>query len=208
MKHEWRKHEKNIYLPKKIPMSIEMPTIKYFVISGKGNPNSDMFAEYIGVLYSVSYAIKMSYKWDIVPQDYYEYTVYPLEGVWDIADKSKYVPGAINKDNLAFELMIRQPSFLNEELAKEIIEKTKKKKPHVLLDSVEFKEIDEKSCVQMLHLGSYDSEPASFDLMKQYCIDNNLKRISMKHREIYLTDARKTTPDKNKTVLRFKVEKL
>ena len=206
IKHEWRKHEKKLYLPKNIPSVIDIPSLKYFVISGKVNPNSELFGEYIGVLYSLSYAVRMSYKWDKIPKGYYEYTVYPLEGIWDIADKSKYIPGIVNKDNLKFDLMIRQPDFLDEDLVKVIIDQTKKKKYHKLLEEVELKIITEDKCVQMLHLGSYDSEHISFDIMKQFCIDNNIERLSMKHREIYLTDARKTAPEKNKTVLRFKVK--
>ena len=131
---------------------IDIPKLNYFVISGKVNPNSELFGEYIGVLYSLSYEVRMSYKWDDIPKGYYEYTVYPLEGVWDIADKSKYIPGIVDKDNLKFDLMIRQPEFLDKELVKLIIEKTKKKKYHKLLEEVEFKTIAEDKCVQMLHL--------------------------------------------------------
>ena len=131
MKQEWRKHEKDVYIPKTKPQFIKVPSFKYLVLSGRTNPNSELFAEYIGVLYSLSYAVRMSYKWEEVPKGYYEYTVYPLEGVWDIADKSKYVPGVIDKDNLAFELMIRQPSFLNEELAIEIARKFVMKKAYL-----------------------------------------------------------------------------
>ena len=206
MKREWRKQEKNYYLPKNMPELIEVPPFSYFVIKGQGNPNDEAFREYITVLYSLSYALKMSHKWDNPPKGYYEYAVYPLEGVWSIADMSKYVPGVIDKDNLAFELMIRQPDFITDDLANHIIDLTKTKKPHKLLDEIEFKIINEQSCVQMLHLGSYDDEPNSFESMKQFCNNNGLKRISRKHREIYLTDARKTAPEKLKTVLRFKVE--
>ncbi|NBI27963.1 GyrI-like domain-containing protein [Chengkuizengella marina] len=206
MKKEWRKHEKEIYLPKNKPELVEIPSFNYFMIKGKGNPNEETFGEYIAVLYSLSYGTRMSYKWRNPPQNYYEYTVYPLEGVWDIADKSKYIPGVVDKDNLAFELMIRQPSFVTETFANQLIELTKQKKPHRLLEEVEFKTIEEGRCVQMLHLGSYDDEPISFEIMKQFCIQNDLKRISMKHREIYLSDFRKTKTENLKTVLRFKVQ--
>lgn len=206
MKKEWRKHEKHIYLPKQKPVLIDVPKFNYFTIKGSGNPNDDFFAEYIGVLYSVSYAVRMSYKTDNHPVGYYEYTVYPLEGIWDIADKSKHTEGFLDKNNLVFELMIRQPEFVTEDFAQRIIEKTKNKKPHKLLDQIEFKTIAEGKCVQMLHIGSYDDEPKSFDMMDKYCKENNLERISMKHREIYLTDARKTEPEKLKTVLRYKVK--
>ncbi|MCK8061598.1 MULTISPECIES: GyrI-like domain-containing protein [unclassified Fusibacter] len=203
MKHEWRKHEKEIYLPKKTPQVIDLKSIGYFTLKGEGNPNDPFFADYIQALYAVSYAVKMSYKSDDVPQGYYDYAVYPLEGVWDLKDKAK---GAKDKDNLVFELMIRQPDFLTEDLAKCFIEKAYASKKLDLIKQVEFKTITDGLCVQMLHLGSYDDEPASFDLMQAYCKEHGLTRISMTHREIYLTDARKTSPDKQKTVLRFKVE--
>lgn len=208
MKHEWRKHEKEIYLPKNKPVIIDVPNYKYLVISGAVNPNSQLFGEYIGVLYSLSYGVRMSYKWKTIPKDYYEYTVYPLEGVWDIADKSKYTPGVVDKDNLQFELMIRQPDFLDKDLFEEVMKLTLKKKYHKLLNEVVFKDISENTCIQMLHNGSYDNEYISFKLMDEYCIKNSFKRISMKHREVYLTDARRTLPEKNKTVLRFKVKSI
>ena len=208
MKKEWRKHEKNIYLPKNQPTLIEVPKFNYFTICGSGNPNNDFFGEYIKVLYSVSYAVRMSYKSDNPPEDYYNYTVYPLEGVWDIADKSMKKGNVIDKDNLVFELMIRQPEFVTKDFAQRIIEKTKDKKPHNLIDEIEFKTIDEGKCVQMLHLGSYDDEPVSFSMMDKYCNENSLERISMKHREIYLSDFRKTMPEKLKTVLRYKVKEI
>lgn len=208
MKKEWRKHEKHIYLPKQKPVLIDVPKFNYFTIEGTGNPNDDFFGEYIAVLYSVSYAVRMSYKSNNPPIGYYEYTVFPLEGVWDIADKSKYIEGVLDKNNLAFELMIRQPEFITEDFAQRIIKNTKTKKPHKLLDKIEFKTIEEGKCVQMLHKGSYDDEPGSFAMMDKYCKENNLERISMKHREIYLNDARKTPSQKLKTVLRYKVKDL
>ncbi|MCG8483487.1 MAG: GyrI-like domain-containing protein [Clostridia bacterium] len=207
MKKEWRKQEKHIYLPKSKPEFIEIPSFQYFTIEGKGNPNQPFFEQYISVLYALSYAVRMSYKWDNPPRGHYEYTVYPLEGVWDIDDKDRYVEGVLDKDNLAFELMIRQPGFVTDDLVSQVVALTQKKKPHELLDQVEFKTINEGSCVQMLHIGPYDDEPESFKLMEQYCAENNIKRTSMKHREIYLSDPRKTTPEKLKTVLRFKAEK-
>lgn len=103
-------------------------------------------------------------------------------------------------------LMIRQPDFVTVDFAERIIERTKEKKPHDLLEQVKFISIKEGKCIQMLHLGSYDSEPDSFAIMNQYGQENNLERLSMKHREIYLNDARKTKVDKLKTVLRYKVK--
>ncbi len=209
MKHEWRKKEKGIYIPKNKPELITLPSFKFFMIEGKGNPNDDFFAEYIEVLYSVSYAVKMSPKAGIAPMDYFEYTVYPLEGVWDISDEAKKnYTGHLDKNSLIFNLMIRQPDFVTDKFVQDIIERTKKKKPHELLERVKFGVIDEGECVQMLHLGSYDNEPESFKQMEAYCKENNLIRESKPHREIYLSDARKVTPEKLKTVLRFKVKNI
>ena len=208
MKHEWRKKEKEIYLPKNKPELIDIPEFKYFTIRGEGNPNSESFSEYIGVLYALSYAVKMSYKKGIEPQGYYDYTVYPLEGVWDIKkDARKNETGTINKDDLVFKLMIRQPDFVDSDFFHTILEITKEKKPHDLLDSVSFESVKEGLCVQMLHLGSYDDEPHSFNIMENFTMERRFKRTSKMHKEIYLTDATKTVAEKLKTVLRFKVAK-
>ncbi len=207
MKHEWKKSEKQFYLPKNKPELINVPKFKFYTIEGKGNPNNDSFAEYIGVLYSLSYGIKMSPKKGIEPKGYFDYTVYPLEGIWDISEKAKKsYNGTINKDDLIFKLMIRQPDFVENDFALQILEHTKKKKPHDLLDKVNFEEIIEGDCVQMLHLGSYDNEPESFKLMDKFADNYNYKRKTMTHKEIYLSDARKVSPDKLKTVLRFNIE--
>jgi hypothetical protein len=208
MKHEWRKHEKHFYLPKAVPEIIEVPSFSFFTIEGEGNPNDDHFPDYIQALYSVSYAIKMSPKKNMAPDNYSEYTVYPLEGVWDIKDEAKKnYSGTLDKNDLKFKLMIRQPNFVTTDFAMQMLAYTKEKKKTALLDKVCFESIQEGLCIQMLHKGPYDDEPASFLLMEQFAQDNNLKRISRRHREIYLNDARKTQADKLKTVLRFQVQK-
>ena len=206
MKHEWKKAEKAFYQPKAKPELIHIPKFSFFTIHGQCNPNSEQFGEYIGVLYSLSYAVKMSPKKDNAPVGYFDYTVYPLEGVWDITEEAKQkTMTVIDKDALVFDLMIRQPNFVTTDYASNIIEQVKKSKPHPLLNEVCFIEIEEGACVQMLHNGSYDNEPQSFEQMEAFCKENNLQRKSKIHREIYLSDARKVSPDKLKTVLRFSV---
>lgn len=207
-KHEWRKQEKQFYQPKNKPEQIDVPAFKFITLAGEGNPNSPFFAECIGVLYSLSYAIKMTpKKMDNPPDGYHDYTVYPLEGVWDINEEAKKnFKGKINKDDLVFKIMIRQPDFVTEAFFSEMLEVVKKKKPHALLTEAKFESITEGKCVQMLHIGSYDDEPASFQIMEEYAEANNLKRLSKMHREIYLSDFRKVAPDKLKTVLRFNVD--
>ena len=207
MKYEWRKNEKNFYLPKATPELIKIPSFNFFAIDGKGNPNDDFFSEYIGVLYSLSYAVKMSPKSRIYSKNYFEYTVYPLEGIWDISEKAKKSKSStLDKNEFIFTLMIRQPDFVTKDYSREIINKTKKKKPHELLDSVNFTSLEEGECVQLMHTGSYDNEPLSFKIMEEYCEKNNLIRESKRHREIYLSDVRKVPAEKLKTVLRFKIK--
>ena len=207
MKYEWKKAERARYLPKNKPEIILLPTFKFYSIKGKGNPNDDSFGEYIGVLYSLAYAIRMSQKTGFAPDDFFEYTVYPLEGVWDISEEAKQkYNGVLNKDDLVFNLMIRQPDFVTKEFAEEAIERTMKKKLHDLLEKVGFIELEEGKCVQMMHLGGYDNESETFEIMEKFCKDNGLVRESKKHREIYISDPRKVKPDKLKTTLRFQVK--
>ena len=208
MKHEWRKSEKAFYLPRSRPEVVDVPEYSYIVLSGEGNPNSEFFSECISALYSVAYAIKMNLKKvPDPPVNYLDWTVYPLEGVWDISEKAKAnFDGKLNKDELIFDLMIRQPDFVSADFFQEMLELTQNKKPHKLLERVRFERIKDGKCVQMLHVGSFDSEPESFSKMEAFALDMNLKRRSKAHREIYLSDFRKVPEEKLKTVLRFQVD--
>jgi hypothetical protein len=208
IKYEWRKKEKLVYLPKNKPEIIDVPAYQFISIRGAGNPNSPLFSEYIGVLYSLSYAIKMTLKkLDNQAPNYVDYTVYPLEGVWDINEVAKKnFSGTINKDDLVFKLMIRQPDFISQAFFEEMLTLVKKKKPHKFLEQVQFEKITEGKCIQMLHIGSYDKESESFQLMEAFADTQNLTRRSKVHREIYLSDFRKVAEEKLKTVLRFKVD--
>lgn len=207
MKYEWKKEAKHLYLPKEQPELITVPAMKFFTLRGQGNPNSEQFAEEVGVLYALSYAVKMMPKKNITPEGYFEYAVFPLEGVWDLSDEAKSLD-YLDKNKLVYTIMIRQPDFVTDDIAQIAIDTAKQKKPHNLYDKIKFESIEEGMCVQMMHIGSYDSEPESFAKMEEYCQRNNLKRKSRTHREIYITDARKASPEKQKTVLRFKVEEI
>lgn len=207
MKYEWRKKEKEYYIPKEKPQLVEIPKFKFFTLKGQGNPNSEEFKECIGVLYSLSYAIRMMPKNGIIPDGYFEYTVYPLEGVWDLTEKGRFEK-TLNKDELVYKLMIRQPDFVTEEIIKMAINIVKKKKYHPLLEKVEFEYIKEGLSVQMLHVGPYDDEPRTFTVMKEFCIENNLEIKTLAHKEIYISDFRKTEASKLKTVLRYSVKQM
>ncbi len=206
MKHEWRKKEKAVYLSKNAPEFIQLPAYQFLSISGKGNPNSEAFSEYISVLYALSYAIKMTLKKECELEGYFDYTVYPLEGVWDISEEAKKAfDGTVNKNELVFTLMIRQPHFVTANFVEKMKVLTRARKPHRLLDQVKFEKIEEGPCIQMLHIGSYDTEDASFRRMEHFAQTQQLERLSKVHREIYLSDFRKVAPEKLKTALRFQV---
>jgi hypothetical protein len=205
MKYEWKKQGKELYLPKNKPEIVNVPSFKFFMIDGMGNPNGEDFSEAVGVLYALSYALKMLPKKGIIPEGYFDYTVFPLEGIWDLKEEARELE-ILDKNSLIYKIMIRQPDFVTNELAQEVIKSVMSKKPHPLLQRVEFNSIEEGLCVQMLHLGPYEEEPRSFSIMEDYCLQNNLNRICKVHKEIYISDARKSQPDKLKTVLRFKVE--
>ena len=204
MKHEWRKSEKKLYTPKQKPEIITVPKLNFLMIDGFGNPNSKDFAEKIEVLYSLAYAIKMMPKSGYTPEGYFEYTVYPLEGIWDLTEVGRK-QATLLKDELIYTIMIRQPEFVTQEVVEKALEKVEKKKPNPLLSEVTFGELEEGLSVQMLHLGSYDNEGESFKEMKEFIANNNLEITSLQHREIYLSDARKVTQEKLKTVLRYRV---
>lgn len=205
MKHEWRKKEKNYYMPIAKPEIVNMEKLKFIQIKGSGNPNSEEFSEKVGTLYSLAYAIKMMPKKGITPIGYFDYTVYPLEGIWDLKEESRN-DEVFDKNNLVYTIMIRQPKFVNEAVFQEAIDIVKKKNKNILLDEVEFCTIDEGMCVQMMHIGPFDDEYKTFEVMKQFCEDNNLLIKNKAHREIYISDFRKTSQEKLKTVLRYMVE--
>ncbi|MGI6114288.1 MAG: GyrI-like domain-containing protein [Mahellales bacterium] len=207
MKHEWRKHEKELYIPKQKPQLISVPEQKFFMIEGKGNPNSDEFQEKVAVLYSLAYAVRMMPKQGYTPEGYFEYTVYPLEGLWDLTEEGRKLD-TLDKDELLYTIMIRQPDFVTKQIADEAFQIVRKKNPHPLLDEVLFDTMEDGLSVQMLHVGPYDNEPQSFEKMKKFIEENHLEIKTLRHREIYLSDARKVEPAKLKTVLRYMVRKL
>ena len=205
MKYEWKKHEKALYLPKAVPAPVTVPEHAFFMIRGEGNPNGEAFLEAIGVLYALSYAVKMLPKKGDAPEGYYEYAVFPLEGVWDTAEPM--LPGeSLNKDALRYTLMIRQPDFVGEDGVCAALERTKHRKPNSLLEEVRFDTVPGETCVQLLHVGAYDDEPVSFAKMDEFVHAHSLTRTEEGHREIYLSNATRTEKNRLKTILRYRVK--
>lgn len=206
-KHEWRRHEKELYLPDPTPALIRVPAFRFLRIRGEGDPNKEPFNERIRALYPVAYGIKMTAKKPgRAPEGYRDFTVYPLEGVWDLKDEARpNSSGGINKDDLVYELMIRQPDFVTGEFFAEVLDEVKRRRPDPLLGEIDLVELREGPCVQMLHVGPFDREAESFAKMEAHAADQGLVRESKLHREIYLSDFRRTVPEKLKTILRFRV---
>lgn len=201
---DYRKDFKPLYLPPAEPVIVDVPEMPYLMLDGSGDPNGEAFGRQTEALYSLSYAVKMSYRGEEAPAGYYPYKVFPLEGVWDLLD---YTKPSTDKSNFKYTLMIRQPDFLTGEAFGRFLEQTRRKKPNPYLDQVRFGRMADGLCCQMMHIGSYDDEPASFARMEAYCEEQGYVRASKIHREIYLSDPRRTEPAKLKTVLRFRVEK-
>lgn len=207
MKNEWRKVEKELYLPQTSPVLVQIPKQRFFIIQGKGNPNGEDFAKRMEVLYSLAYAIRELPKRGFIPPDSYDYTVYPLEAVWSLTEKGKTLK-ALDKNEFLYTLMIRQPDFTDNDTVLKAFEIVRRKNPNDLLNEVMFEEIEEGMAVQILHVGSYDEGLSSFEKMHRFLEENDFQRRNKKHREIYLNDFRKTSPDKLKTVLRCQIEKI
>lgn len=204
MKYEWRKKDKELYLPKAIPTVIELSPLQYLTIKGEGNPNDLGFKAAIQALYAYSYGIKMSPKKGIETAGYFDYTVFPLEAFWD--SKVVPVPGQpLDKDQFIYHLMIRQPEFVTAELMTAVKAGVVKKIGADQAERVQLETITEGKNLQMLHVGSYDSEPVSFEIMSQYCQEHGLQRVGHVHKEIYLSNAEKVEASKLKTVLRFPI---
>lgn len=210
MAFDYKKEHKEFYMPKNKPSIVTVPQMNYLAVRGKGNPN-DEHGEYkksIELLYSIAFTIKMSYKGDYKIEGYFEYVVPPLEGFWwqDGIKGMDYN----KKDELNFISIIRLPDFVTEQDFKWAIETAAKKKK-VDFSKVEFLIYEEGLCVQCMHLGSFDEEPATVKLMDDYIKENGyITDISETrfHHEIYLSDPRRCEPSKLKTVIRHPIKKI
>lgn len=199
---------KTLYLPSaKSPSILEIPAMRFAMIDGSGDPNtSKEFEEAVGALYSVSYGIKMLPKKGAAPPGYFEYKVSALEGLWDMAEGKAFT--SANKSDFVWTLMIMQPDFVTEALFSEIKDQQIKKKGNPAIERIRYEEFAEGLCCQMMHIGPFDAEPATFSKMQYYTEANGYRRLEKRHHEIYLSDFRRTAPEKLKTVLRFRIIKV
>ena len=207
MAFDFKKEYKDFYLPSTKPAIVDIPAMNYLAVRGKGNPNEEggAYKQALEKLYGIAYTLKMSYKSDYRIEGFFEYVVPPLEGLWwaenggiDYADK----------EGFCFISMIRLPDFVTEkDVQWAVREATRKKKTD--FSQVEFFRYDEGLCLQCMHIGSYDDEPATIKAMEEYAKNqgymiaiDNFRR----HHEIYIGDPRKTPADKLKTVIRYPIQ--
>lgn len=202
MKYEWKKNEKNLYGVKQKPQFIEVPTAYYIMIKGEGNPNESDFSNRVSALYSLAYGIKMLFKnMEKEELEYSDFTVFPLEGIWEKSDDEEF-----DKNKLKYTIMIKQPYFITKEIFDLAFEKVKKKKPNELYDEVSFDCIESKKAIQILHIGSFDTEIESFEKLDNFANEMNLERSEKLHTEIYLNNKNLTAEDKLKIILRYNVK--
>jgi len=210
MAFDYKKEYKEFYLPKNKPSIVKVSKINYIAVRGKGNPNepNSEYMNSIGLLYAISFTIKMSYKGSYKIDGYFSYVVPPLEGFWwqEHIDGIDYT----KKDKFNFISVIRLPDFVTKKDFNWAIEEATKNKKRDF-SKVEFLTYDEGECVQCMHIGSFDNEPKTVELMHKYIEENGYKiDITDKrlHHEIYLSDPRKCSVDKLKTVIRHPIKKI
>lgn len=209
MAFDYKKEYKEFYMPPRTPTIVDVPAMNYIAVRGKGDPNQEgsEYKESIGLLYAIAFTIKMSKMGDHKIEGYFDYVVPPLEGFWWQEDTAEI--NYSRKEDFHFISAIRLPDFVTgEDFKWAAAEATRKKKTD--FSKVEFFTYDEGLCVQCMHIGSYDDEPATIARMSEfmrsqgYVLDITEKRL---HHEIYLSDARKVSPERLKTVIRHPVRR-
>ncbi|HWQ42368.1 MAG TPA: GyrI-like domain-containing protein [Desulfosporosinus sp.] len=201
---DYKKTEKDLYQPKTTPSIINVPEMTFITVDGKGDPNTS--AEYtaaVELLYGFSYTIKMGNK------SILEYVVPPLEGFWSVDDDFRGGGEVISdKSKFVWTMVIRQPDFVTADIFEASKAALAKKKPSIDTSKAKFKTITEGLCVQVMHIGSYDDEPATVAALDGFAVENGYIidiDDTRRHHEIYISDPRKVAPEKLKTVLRYPI---
>lgn len=209
-KLDYKKKFKELYQAKPVPSVVNVPQMQFIMVDGKGDPNdgNGKYQAAVETLYALSYAIKMMPKSGTIPPDYFEYVVPPLEGLWWFSDSDAFDDS--NKSNFYWTAMIRQPEFVTEEIFITACEIASKKKTQLDLKKARFAVFAEGLCVQCMHQGNFNDEPATLEKMKVFMAEHGLRSDlsdSRRHHETYLSDPRKVEIQKMKTVLRHPVRR-
>lgn len=209
MAFDYKKEYKGFYMPKSTPNIVIVPPVNYIAVRGKGDPNPEesTYKQSIGLLYSITFTIKMSKKRNHQMEGYFDYVVPPLEGLWWQTGRAGI--DYSRKEDFHFISIIRLPDFVTKEDFCWAIEEAGKKKKGDF-SKVEFFTYDEGLCVQCMHIGSYDEEPSTVKRMHDFiCAAGYEPDITDQrfHHEIYLSDARRVVPEKLKTVIRHPIKR-
>lgn len=209
MAFDFKKEYKEFYLPKAKPEIVTVPKMNFLAVRGSGDPNEEggAYKESIGLLYGIAFTIKMSKKSGHRMEGYFDYVVPPLEGFW----WQEGIAGIdyAHKETFQWISLIRLPDFVTKEefdWAKEEAEKKKKTD----FSMVKFLAYEEGLCVQCMHIGPYDDEPATIEAMHRFMEERGYEldiTQTRYHHEIYLSDARRTAPERLKTVVRHPIRK-
>lgn len=209
MAFDFKKEYKEFYMPKNKPSIVTVPPMNYLAVRGHGDPNAEggEYKEAIGLLYGIAFTIKMSKKGSRQIEGFFDYVVPPLEGFW----WQEGIQGVdyAHKERFEWISVIRLPDFVTKADFDWAIEEASRKKK-TDFSKVEFLQVDEGLCVQCMHIGSYDEEPATVELMHQFMMEQGYEldiNDTRRHHEIYLSDARKVTPEKLKTVIRHPIRR-
>lgn len=210
-KFDYKKEYKDLYQPKTKPSIIEIPEMIFIAIDGKGDPNtSDEYKEALEILYGLSFTIKMSKMNGTQPEGYFEYVVPPLEGLWSVDDAKFDGANITDKSRFYWTSMIRQPEFVTEEVFENARNALAKKKREIDLSKARLITMTEGLCVQIMHKGTYDSEPESIAKMRAFAEKSGcIEDISDTrfHHEIYLSDPRRCAPENLKTIIRHPIRR-
>ena len=190
------------------PSIVNVPAMNFIAVRGSGDPNAadGEYQQAIRLLYAVAYTIKMSKKGDHRIKGYFDYVVPPLEGFWWQEDTAGV--DYSRKQDFHWIAVIRLPDFVTEEEFRWAVAETAEKK-RMDCSGAEYLTVEEGLCVQCMHIGPYDNEPATVQLMNAFMEQEGYEpdiTDQRRHHEIYLSDARKTAPERLKTVIRHPVK--
>ncbi len=208
MAFDYKKEYKEFYLPKNRPELVRIPQMNFIAVRGSGDPNEEggAYKASIGLLYGIAFTIKMSKKGSRAIEGYFDYVVPPLEGFWWQEGICGF--DYTRKEDFRWISVIRLPDFVTEEdFDWAVAEAETKKKTD--FSKVEFLTLEEGLCVQCMHVGPFDEEPATVEKMDRYLIENGYENDfsdQRLHHEIYLSDARRVAPERWRTVIRHPVK--
>ncbi len=199
-KIDYKKELKHLYKPSaKNIVTVDVPDMNFLMIDGHGDPKGKNFEEAINILFTISYTLKFMIKKGGLEIPEIDYNVRPLEGLWWADDMSDFVTG--NKEKWKWTLMIAQLDIVEGRMIEEAVKKAQKKNPLILSSKWSYKKYCEGKSAHIMYIGPFEDEGPTIQSIHQYIKDLDGK-VSGKHHEIYLSDFRRTAPDRLKTIIR------